>query len=436
MITKKKTMCLEELRLLISDDLFRLQNKTKLTAFTRNRKLTFMKTLLIMLLKGSKSLQNVLNGLISEYDHVPVTASAYSQARQGLSHTAFIALHQVTVKNVYSDDDYLKLNGFRILAVDGSKIRLPENTEILHGFGASKFADGKGSTIKGEHCAGLVSVLYDVLNRIPLDATLARIDAYEGDLAAEHIKNVALSQQDILLFDRGYPSFKLISQCTEANTNFIMRCSRGSFLEAQSMYQKGSKNNRIVTLTAKKNIHELNELGLKTSIKVRLIKVYLDNGEVEVLATSLLDENIFTYDDFKYIYWLRWRIETFYGMVKGRLGLENFTGYSVEAVKQDFYSTIFITGIEATLTADAQLILAERETKYPSQINRSVSFNAVKNNALDLLFSKEKVEDLTDKLTQIFLSNPNCCRNKNRPRGKQRWQQTAEFLKWKKKTCV
>ena len=45
----------------------------------------------------------------------------------------------------------------------------------------------------------------------------------------------------------------------------------------------------------------------------------------------------------KKLYGLRWEIETFFGVLKGRLSLENFTGLTVEAIKQDFWSTIFIS---------------------------------------------------------------------------------------------
>ncbi len=42
----------------------------------------------------------------------PVTASAYSQARYKLKHTAFIELNQKAVVNtVYADDDYQRFWG-------------------------------------------------------------------------------------------------------------------------------------------------------------------------------------------------------------------------------------------------------------------------------------------------------------------------------------
>ncbi len=42
------------------------------------------------------------------------------------------------------------------------------------------------------------------------------------------------------------------------------------------------------------------------------------------------------------LYRLRRGIETFYGLLKTRLALENFTGISAEAVRQDFYATVYL----------------------------------------------------------------------------------------------
>ncbi|MFZ2545394.1 MAG: hypothetical protein WAW80_05445 [Candidatus Saccharimonadales bacterium] len=77
-----------------------------------------------------KSLQLSLNELIPKLGlpALSVTNMAYSKARRKLKHTAFIALNQLAVVDVmYADQDYHTLYGFRILAVDGSKVQLPTN---------------------------------------------------------------------------------------------------------------------------------------------------------------------------------------------------------------------------------------------------------------------------------------------------------------------
>ena len=64
----------------------------------------------------------------------------------------------------------------------------------------------------------LASVLYDVLNRISIDAVLARGDAYEVDLAIAHLAHTR--PNDLLLFDRNYPSYRMLATCLQNERNF------------------------------------------------------------------------------------------------------------------------------------------------------------------------------------------------------------------------
>lgn len=132
----------------------------------------------------------------------------------------------------------------------------------------------------------------------------------------------------------------------------------------------------------------------------------MSTGEWEVLVTNLLDEARYPSAGFLELYGLRWGIETFYRLLKTRLALENFSGTGAEAVKQDFHATVYLSGLESLLTESAQAQLDAKNTKYPQTVNRAVSFNAIKYQALDLLFSNEPTEPLLEKLTALFLSNP------------------------------
>lgn len=47
----------------------------------------------------------------------------------------------------------------------------------------------------------------------------------------------------------------------------------------------------------------------KTGIKIRMVKVVLHDGEVEVLLTNLYDDKIFTLKKLSDLYFMRWKIE-------------------------------------------------------------------------------------------------------------------------------
>jgi len=88
--------------------------------------------MILILKKSLKSLQLVLNELALEQDMPPVTASAFTQARANLHHTAFIELNQKAIVNVMYCDNNVKLyKGMRVIGIDGSKILLPQHKSII-----------------------------------------------------------------------------------------------------------------------------------------------------------------------------------------------------------------------------------------------------------------------------------------------------------------
>jgi len=89
---------------------------------------------------------------------------------------------------------------------------------------------------------------------------------------------------------------------------------------------------------------------LLPEIEKRFVWVRLSTGEIEVLVTSRLDEEKYTTQMLKELYHLRWGVEGFFGVLKERLKMDNFTGKTVVSVRQDFFATMFLTGLESVLT--------------------------------------------------------------------------------------
>jgi len=139
-----------------------------------------------------------------------------------------------------------------------------------------------------------------------------------------------------------------------------------------------------------------------------------------VLATNIVDNNILQTSDFKELYSKRWGIETYYDLLKNRLYLENFTGLTALAVKQDFYATIFLTNYESALTYDTNEELKEKtkNNKYIQKVNKAVSFNAIKYKAFDLFYSDTPQEETLQQLEKLFLTNTIVIRpnRKSKPR--------------------
>jgi len=321
-----------------------------------------------------------------------------------------------------------------VLAVDGSRIALPRNPDTEATFGIH--------TIRTQHivepeyqCFGRASVLYDVLNRVALDAVLTRGDSSEVALAIEHMDHVRLN--DLVLYDRGYAGYRLLAEASQHPGDFLVRCGSNSFATARKMLAGGGKSDVIKQVRPSDKVkRELREVGssLPTKLTVRFVRITLKTGEYEVLATSLLDQARYPLDIFEELYWQRWGVETFYGVLKTRLGLENFSGHSAEAILQDFHATVFLTGMESMLTQDANEQLAGLAGKHPRKVNKAVSFNAIKTRAFDLLLSDRSQDEVLKELTELFLTNPVSSRpDRNPPRGRATHTRSLRFWKNMKK---
>ena len=310
---------------MIHDDGFKARHRRKATDFTRARSLVFPLIVMLALRKGVKSMQMTLNEWFDGMGLPGVTASAYSQARHRLKHTAFIELNQeAVVKVCYQDGGHRLFRGFRVLGVDGSKIRLPETADITADFGQIRYGS-QNPEVDGAHTWALASVLYDVLNHAALDASLGKAKAYEVGLAVAHLAHTRPG--DLLLTDRNYPSYHWLASAAHAGRDFVSRCSAKSFATARAMLRGEGSDSQTATIKPDPGRRrELAALGLPATLTVRFVRVTLATGEFEGLVTSLLDETLYPTAMFLELYGLRGGVEGFYGRLKTRLGLGTSPG--------------------------------------------------------------------------------------------------------------
>jgi hypothetical protein len=412
------------LRQMIHAVSFKILHKNKPTFFTRKAKLTFTRMIAIMINKSTKSSRNALNDAMTEItalhpeENLTVTNSAYTQARAKLSYTAFEALSDTTVRLFYEDGEYETCKGYRILAIDGSNTILPNTEDVKSVFEATVAKNQVEGFVK-EVVQARISVLYDVINRMAIDASINDKSKGERVPALEHLRYT--DKNDLVLFGRGYPSYELFA-CYAAQTNFVMRIRKNSFARAKFLFAAHSEHQDVILqIKAPKMLREqLRKADLPTTMKVRFVRVVLDNGTVEVLATNVPENSRLHTGDFKELYAARWGIETYFDLLKNRLSLENFTGLSALAVKQDFYATIFLSNYESVLVYDANLELREKgkKNRYAQQVNKAVSFNTIKRRVFDLFYSDKDLETMMEQIKVLLFTNTVAIRpgRKTKPR--------------------
>jgi hypothetical protein len=290
---------------------------------------------------------------------------------------------------------------------DGSLLRLPSHPQVFEMFGEVAVANHLGDT--GTHYApARLSVLYDLLNHMGLDARLAPVTTSEVDLAAAQLGSV--EKNDVVIWDRGFSGFVLMARVLARGAHLVGRCSKSSFAAAQQLFRiNRAGRSKVVRLVAASDQRaELKKLGLPVELIVRFVSVRLSTGELEVLVTSLLDETIYRTQEFSELYHRRWNHETYHQMLKGRLDLENWSGQTVEAVRQDVQAAVFVSNLESLLSQEAQEELSAQDAtrQYPAQVNRAVSYHALKERLLDLLWSKRPIQEVLQEVQRWMQSNP------------------------------
>lgn len=427
-------------RNLITQEGFCQAHRTSDKWFTRQRHFTFVNTVVMLLQKTVRSIQTHIHTFFEALGHYApgLTASAFSQARLKLRHTAFVALNEEAVlKVVYRDLESPQLRRWkehRVVAIDSSLVRLPNEADLGQEFGWVEVGNQHGAV--GRYPQARMSALTDVLNRIGIQTLFVPWQQGERELALEHLKH--LLPTDLGLMDRGYAGYYLWASWVKARRWFVCRCQTQSFTVINQLF---AANQAGLSLTVKlrPNEHDLKEVraaALPEEITIRLVTVRLATGELEVLATNLLDEVLYPTECFAELYGMRWGIESYYGVLKGRLELENFTGRTLEAVRQDVHSTIFLSNLESLLIApvNQQLNEESRGLKYQRQVNHSVSFHTIKHRMIELLLSQEPQEEVLQQMQALFQDKTTLIRpNRKEPRKKRSANRSSYYQRNVKK---
>jgi len=341
---------------LINDYTYKLDVRQKPTDFSRKGKIGFVNLILMTLNYCSKSMQIEINNFFELIDNIEdtVTRPGYLEARSKLKPEAFSKLLDQTIEIAARNHTTLEtLNGYRVFAIDGSKLTLEDTISLRAQFGVSG----------GEHgvAAARLSTLTDVLNSgIIMDAQLSKYEIGERALALRHherLSRLGISEESIIIYDRGYISADMVSDLNSKKIKYIFRIPKGW---NKDIDQLNDGTDTILNIDPK---------GVPLS--VRAVKFLLDSGELETLLISPeLEQGIFSFYEMKRIYFLRWGIESNYRVLKSELQIENFTGPTDLFIKQDFYATALLLNLTAFAKLESDKIVSERTALKKTSTNK------------------------------------------------------------------
>jgi hypothetical protein len=390
---------------IILSDKFLSAHKQSPKFFTRNRILPFHTIIffLMNLIKGSY--QDELDYFFKAIEHSEsfvrrVTKSAFCIARKKLKFEAFINLNREAVSYFYHHFKPRKWFGFTLLAIDGSTVKIPRTPEVEKHFGVWNANSQNPCPL------ARISQLFDVLNKITVDAVISPKAAGERELCeTDHF--LMLQSHHLLLLDRGYPAYWLFNLILSLGSNFCARVQAKKWISIRKFHRSGKMEQIIHLKAPASSIPKCRELGMEPiDLKLRLIRVELDNGETEILITSLLDMEKYPLEIFLDLYHARWPIEEDYKVMKCRIEIENFTGKSVLSVYQDFHARIFSKNLTAILAFPTHQIIEQNSEgkKYQYQLNLTQVLSKMKDSII-LLFNRplDMVKNLISSLHDLFV---------------------------------
>lgn len=402
---KRNLLLINSFKKLLYSDHLKITFRSSPTDFTRIRKLPFDRVVLFMISMVKKSLQIELCNFTKTLNLKNlnfITNSAYNQARMKIKPELFKYFMTSLNDEFYTDnDERVKLwKGFNLLACDGTFLNLPMVPELIKKYG----------TTTNQHATEVLivrcSILYDLLNHMILNGVLAPNKTGEREMLISLLNILETSKNKyLIILDRGYPGFDIAYELKKRNIDFVIRLS-SNFNKAVEEFINSNEYDTTIELKPGKNTNIIKKLYFKnSSITVRLVKVILDNGDVEILMTSLTDNVEYPVSVFKELYFMRWGIETLYDKLKNKLKVEEFTGYSNISILQDFYCTLFLSNIQSLLVSEANEELIKQninDKKYEYKVNTNLSIGFIKGRIVDLFLKENNAEDILKELEGLF----------------------------------
>jgi hypothetical protein len=270
----------------------------------------------------------------------PVSAAAFCKARMKIPSEMILALvrHAAAQFDLYFGHRF-RVKGYRVFAVDGTKVQVTRSDELF---------DALGWHASGYNPQMLLSVLYNVVSKVPHDLRVAPTHASERDELRAMLGT--LRQGDILVLDRGYPSFDLVTELRHRRTHFLIRLPSETFPAVKAFVQEGGKDG-WVTIAPPRRLR-----GTHVALRGRVVVMPGVDLKPVVFLTDL-EETVFSWTEIGDLYHMRWESEELYKLEKGNyLGQGQFHSKTFDGLKQEVYAfALFVSTCRFLTAAAAQL---------------------------------------------------------------------------------
>ncbi len=317
-------------------------------------------------------------------DATQVSEEAFVQAPKRMPWSFWLALIVLLAEEFESThSQQVRWKGFRLRALDGTCITLPSRKRLKDYFGIAK----------GRRCSGRVQarmvMLQCPLVRMPCCIDVSPLKIAECTLAEGLVPQIA--RGDLVLMDRGFWSYRLMSQIIAQGAAFGIRLKRGIVL--QTVRRLGEQD-RLVRwrphpATVRRWQRRGHTMPLPESLELRVIDYQIPGFRPGAVVTNVTDPDRLSREDWVRLttnepgrnlqpglYHRRWEIETTFRELKISQKMKgNIRSHTPEGVRFELAGHVVLYLLVRWLMVEA----AERAGVDPLRLSFVKAFRELDN---------------------------------------------------------
>ena len=351
--------------------------KTSVRGFTQPRKITLQDVLLFYIFRHSETTNKDIISYFSKTGKPKVSKQAMFKALDKTNPDVFPFMIRQFAKDFYGHQDYQTLDGWIVLACDGTKMDLPPSEEMREKFGGylNQTITDKSMVRKPQASC---SVLIDVVNHVVLDALVKPCRASELPMLYEHLENcreLLKGKKVMLLCDRYYGSAELFLYCRLCGYKLLVRAKSYMYknqvaeIEKDGMIQLIFNNAWLRRLKredcrayAQEQVHlDLRVIKNHFEYTLKGYRKKQDKISIDSIYMTDLEYTEFSSSDIVELYHVRrWDNETAYFDIKNHLEAERFNSSKYNIVVCELYGKILCYSICGIIYGEADRLLIEK----------------------------------------------------------------------------
>lgn len=344
--------------------------------FTRDRTLSFPFIVFSILNLFKDSVESSLPSLLTYFGKNPITPAAFSMARYKVNYGIFIKINDLIIEDA-KDLSKITWHDYKLYAGDGTTVSLPSSRKNKEHFGIHSKNSGNGCKVLAR-----AFFIYDIKNQFITGSTIDLFSKSEHALFYELFPTIENNDKNLIILDRHFSSISMVKFLMKNNTKFCIRLTHSSLFAKKALLNDADDfiTEWIPSRSEKKTCLK-KELDIEP-VKVRVTKIKLKSGVVELLVTDFLDMDKITKEDIGKLYKSRWDIEEAIKKIKPKMKLEEFSCKNPDGIYQEFYAHVAMYNLTILIGNQANKIIKKKTKKLKRdyKYNFQTAYKTIRNN--------------------------------------------------------